>query len=286
MAEKEGGIVKKGHEEGLALATALLQEFGLPLGLLPLADVIEVGFVRATGYMWIVQKKKVEHNFKLISKLVSYDTEIKGYIEKQKIKKLKGVKAKELMLWPPVTCGKNQLQEPCRNAWTTKIVEMIVTMDCAGCENKIRSSLKKLKGVDAVDVDFNMQKVTVTGWADQEKVLRAVRKTGKRAELWPYPYNPEYHNFGLDYYQQHQPLDLNHHHKHHHNRQITTHHLPITTYISVPKSSSSSYSYNYYEHGSTNQDTGYYQPPPYFTMFNEQDTAVFSDDNPHACSIM
>ncbi|XP_050149081.1 heavy metal-associated isoprenylated plant protein 28-like [Malus sylvestris] len=166
------------------------------------------------------------------------------------------------------------------------IVEMIVTMDCAGCENKIRSSLKKLKGVDAVDVDFNMQKVTVTGWADQEKVLRAVRKTGKRAELWPYPYNPEYHNFGLDYYQQHQPLDLNHHHKHHHNRQITTHHLPITTYISVPKSSSSSYSYNYYEHGSTNQDTGYYQPPPYSTMFNEQDTAVFSDDNPHACSIM
>ncbi|XP_068318162.1 uncharacterized protein At5g01610-like [Pyrus communis] len=99
----KGGFVKKGHDEGLALATALLQEFGLPLGLLPLADVIEVGFVRATGYMWIVQKKKVEHNFKLISKLVSYDTEIKGYIEKQKIKKLKGVKAEELMLWPPVS---------------------------------------------------------------------------------------------------------------------------------------------------------------------------------------
>ncbi|XP_048438590.1 uncharacterized protein LOC125476457 [Pyrus x bretschneideri] len=96
----KGGIVKKGHDEGLALATTLLQEFGLPLGL---ADVIEVGFVRATGYMWIIQKEKVEHNFKLISKLVSYDTEIKGYIEKQKIKKLKEVKAKELMLWPPVS---------------------------------------------------------------------------------------------------------------------------------------------------------------------------------------
>ncbi|KAL6134016.1 hypothetical protein ACLB2K_066249 [Fragaria x ananassa] len=103
MAEKEGGIVKKGHEEGLALATALLQEFELPLGLLPLADVIEVGFVRSTGYMWIVQKKKVEHSFKIIGKLVSYDTEIKGYVEKQRIKKLKGVKAKELMLWPPVS---------------------------------------------------------------------------------------------------------------------------------------------------------------------------------------
>ncbi|KAL5989635.1 hypothetical protein ACLOJK_010528 [Asimina triloba] len=102
MAEKEGGLVKKGHEEGLKLAISLLDEFGLPLGLLPLADAIEVGFVRSTGYMWIVQQKKVEHQFKMISKLVSYDTEINGYVEKKRIKKLKGVKAKELLLWPPV----------------------------------------------------------------------------------------------------------------------------------------------------------------------------------------
>ncbi|CAK9148142.1 unnamed protein product [Ilex paraguariensis] len=102
MAEKEGGIVKKGHQEGTKMSVALLEEFGLPSGLLPLADVIEVGFVRSTGYMWILQKKKVEHNFKMISKLVSYDTEITGYVEKKQIKKLKGVKAKELVLWPPV----------------------------------------------------------------------------------------------------------------------------------------------------------------------------------------
>ncbi|KAM4104003.1 hypothetical protein ACJW30_06G122900 [Castanea mollissima] len=87
MAEKEGGIVKKGHEEGLRLATSLLQELELPLGLLPLADVIEVGY----------------HEFKKISKLVSYDTEITRYVEKKRIKKLKGVKAKEFMLWPPVS---------------------------------------------------------------------------------------------------------------------------------------------------------------------------------------
>ncbi|KAJ8464405.1 hypothetical protein OPV22_026957 [Ensete ventricosum] len=102
MAEKEGGEVKKGHEEGMKLAVSLLEEFGLPLGLLPLADVVEVGFVKATGYMWIVQKSKVEHNFKLVSKLVSYDTLIHGYLEKCRIRKLKGVKAKELLLWPPV----------------------------------------------------------------------------------------------------------------------------------------------------------------------------------------
>ena len=103
MTAKDGAIVKTGHEEGLKLAISLLEEFGLPLGLLPLAEVVEVGFVRATGYMWIIQKKKVEHNFKLISKLVSYSAEITGYVEQKKIKKLKGVKAKELMLWPPVS---------------------------------------------------------------------------------------------------------------------------------------------------------------------------------------
>ena len=62
MAEKEGGIVKKGYEEGLKLAVLLLEEFGLPLGLLPLKDVVEVGFVRSTRHMRITQKKKVEHN--------------------------------------------------------------------------------------------------------------------------------------------------------------------------------------------------------------------------------
>jgi len=103
MADKEGGIVKKGHDEGLKMAVSLLEEFGLPLGLLPLADVIEVGFVRSTGYMWIQQEKKVEHSFKMISKLVSYNAEITGFLDKKRIKKLKGVKAKELMLWPPVS---------------------------------------------------------------------------------------------------------------------------------------------------------------------------------------
>lgn len=95
--------MKKGHEEALKMAVSLLEEFGLPLGLLPLADVTEVGFVRDTGYMWIIQAKKVEHNFKMISKLVSYSAEINGYVSKKKISKLKGVKAKELMLWPPVS---------------------------------------------------------------------------------------------------------------------------------------------------------------------------------------
>ncbi|OEL33885.1 hypothetical protein BAE44_0005096 [Dichanthelium oligosanthes] len=102
MAEREGAVVKKGHEEGLKMAVAVLEEFGLPLGLLPLEDVIEVGFVRDTGYIWINQRKKVEHKFKKISKQVSYDVEITGYVKPKGMKKAKGVKAKELMLWVPI----------------------------------------------------------------------------------------------------------------------------------------------------------------------------------------
>ncbi|KAJ0112524.1 hypothetical protein Patl1_02429 [Pistacia atlantica] len=79
------------------------KNFNSQRGFSLLANVIEVGYVKETGYMWIVQQNKVEHEFKMITKLVSYDTEINGYIEKKKIKKLKGVKAKELMLWPPVS---------------------------------------------------------------------------------------------------------------------------------------------------------------------------------------
>ena len=84
------------------MAASLLKEFELPLGLLPLVDVIEVGFVRSTGFMWIVQQRKVEHQFKTIDVLVNYDTEIHGYIEKMKVKKLKGVKTKDLIFRPSV----------------------------------------------------------------------------------------------------------------------------------------------------------------------------------------
>ena len=100
---KEWGIVKTGHDEGMKMSISLLQEFELSEGLLPLANVVEVGYVKNTGYMWIMKQKKMEHEFKMISKLVSYDTEINGFVEKKKIKKLKGVKAKELMLWPSVS---------------------------------------------------------------------------------------------------------------------------------------------------------------------------------------
>lgn len=88
----------------------LLKEVGMPNGLLPLEDIIECGYVEETGYVWLKQRKKKEHLFEKIGKLVSYAPEVTAYVEKQKIKKLTGVKVKELLLW--VTIGEIIADEP------------------------------------------------------------------------------------------------------------------------------------------------------------------------------
>ncbi|KAL5858898.1 hypothetical protein ACOSQ4_000194 [Xanthoceras sorbifolium] len=144
------------------------------------------------------------------------------------------------------------------------IVEMRVHMDCGGCVSKIKKALQKLDGVDDIDIDMSNQKVIVMGWADQKKVLKTVRKGGRRAELWPYPYNPDYYNFTQEYYQQQQ-------------NQVA--------YYSTCQPSSSSY--NYEKHSYSGDDYGYYQQQsPYSHVFDERTSALFSDENPNACSIM
>lgn len=41
----------------------LLQQVGLPQGLLPLRDIIECGYIEDTGFVWLRQKNKIEHYF-------------------------------------------------------------------------------------------------------------------------------------------------------------------------------------------------------------------------------
>lgn len=113
---------------------------------------------------------------------------------------------------------------------------------------------------------MDMQKVIVTGWVDQEKVLKTVRKTGRTAELWPLPYNPEYHDFNEYYYDQYQ-------------HEI---HPPTNYFVAEPEPI---FTYNYDVHGYNGQDHGYYRQPPY-SVFNEPNSAMFSDENAHGCSIM
>ncbi|KAJ3691872.1 hypothetical protein LUZ61_000035 [Rhynchospora tenuis] len=77
----------------------LLEEVGLPRGLLPLHDIVECGFIEETGFVWLRQKNKIEHYFPKAGRRVSYGEEITAYVEKQRIRKLTGVKGKELLMW-------------------------------------------------------------------------------------------------------------------------------------------------------------------------------------------
>ena len=96
----------------------LLSEVGLPTGLLPLKDMLECGYVKETGFVWLKQKKKTEHKFEKIGKLVSYAPEITAYVEPGKIKKLTGVKAKELLVW--ITLNEICLDDPPTDKLTFK----------------------------------------------------------------------------------------------------------------------------------------------------------------------
>ncbi|KAM0895764.1 hypothetical protein ACQ4PT_023631 [Festuca glaucescens] len=65
-------------------------------------------------------------------------------------------------------------------------VELKVSMDCEGCERKVKNALYSMK----VDINRKQQKVTVAGYAEESKVLKKARSTGKKAEIWPYvPYS-------------------------------------------------------------------------------------------------
>ncbi|KAI4349888.1 hypothetical protein L6164_010431 [Bauhinia variegata] len=77
----------------------LLKEIAMPNGLLPLKDMEECGYVRETGFVWLKQKKSSTHKFEKIGKLVSYAPEVTAQVELGKIKKLTGVKTKELLVW-------------------------------------------------------------------------------------------------------------------------------------------------------------------------------------------
>jgi len=160
-----------------------------------------------------------------------------------------------------------------------QIVEMHMNIDCDGCEDNVRKALLRVQGVHYVDVDRVRDKVTVTGTASQKKVLRAARRTGKLAVLWPSAYNPEYHQHHHAYAQ---PA------AHHHNYLKAAAHR---YYNSVPHGNNGGgggkgvSSYNYHVHGYYDSDLhGYYGHEQHVVPIAAR--SYFSDENPHACSIM
>ncbi|KAK8923615.1 hypothetical protein KSP39_PZI019730 [Platanthera zijinensis] len=98
-SHREGAEVFHGDEACRKKSVELLEELCLPKGLFPLEDMEEFGYNRASGFIWLTQKKKKEHVFQQIKRAVAYAPEVTAIVEKYKLKKLTGVKTKELFLW-------------------------------------------------------------------------------------------------------------------------------------------------------------------------------------------
>ncbi|GMI99617.1 HEAVY METAL ASSOCIATED PROTEIN 29 [Hibiscus trionum] len=131
----------------------------------------------------------------------------------------------------------------------------VPNLDCEGCASKLKKALLKLKGVEEVEVEMEIQKITVRGYAlEEKKVLKAIKRSGKAAEPWPFPgYSHHYASF-----------------------------YKYPTYIM-------NHYYDYYKNEGSNGVHTFFHTPAVYSVAVASDEAVaslFSDDNPHACSIM
>ncbi|KAK9275036.1 hypothetical protein L1049_022294 [Liquidambar formosana] len=101
--ERAGAEIVHGSEACYRHSIDLLEELGFPKGVLPLQDLEECGRVKETGFVWMKQRAPYEHFFVGTNTRVSYSTEVTAYIEKFKMKKMTGVKSKQMFLWVPIT---------------------------------------------------------------------------------------------------------------------------------------------------------------------------------------
>ncbi|KAH6769637.1 hypothetical protein C2S52_014440 [Perilla frutescens var. hirtella] len=64
-----------------------------------------------------------------------------------------------------------------------RVTEIKVRMDCNGCVQKIKKALHGITGIYDIYVDFSEQKIAITGWAEPEKLVKAIKKTRKSAVI-------------------------------------------------------------------------------------------------------
>ncbi|WOK98954.1 hypothetical protein Cni_G07666 [Canna indica] len=129
-------------------------------------------------------------------------------------------------------------------------MELKVRMCCTGCERVVKHALLKLRGVDSVEVDLAMEKVTVTGYVDRNKVLKEVRRRGKKAEFWPNPDQPSYFTTEKNYFYDEETFRE---------------------------------SYNYWRHGYNGDNHGHFPVPQ---RGDDRVSNMFNDDDVNACSVM
>lgn len=84
-------------------ARELFDKFRLPKGLLPMNDLDEMGFNSITGFLWLKQQNKSEFKFKSVGKTVAYETEVTAFVEDRRMRRLTGIKTKDIMIWIPIS---------------------------------------------------------------------------------------------------------------------------------------------------------------------------------------
>ncbi|CAA7393594.1 unnamed protein product [Spirodela intermedia] len=99
QCDRDGAEITRGDAECREKIQAMLKELSLPPGLLPVEDISELGLNRSTGFFWVTQKRKREHAFKKIKRQVSYAAEVTALVDNRRIRRITGVKAKELLFW-------------------------------------------------------------------------------------------------------------------------------------------------------------------------------------------
>ncbi|KQJ97469.1 uncharacterized protein LOC100831757 [Brachypodium distachyon] len=102
--DREGAEIIRGAEACYAHSKELLKSMGFPGGVMPMRGLEECGLVRATGYVWMRQAsgKQYEHTFPATGTKVRYDAEVTAYVEQGKMKRMTGVRSKQMLMWVPI----------------------------------------------------------------------------------------------------------------------------------------------------------------------------------------
>ncbi|CAN6287723.1 unnamed protein product [Urochloa humidicola] len=100
--QREGAEIITGAEACYAHSKEMLKALGFPGGVMPLRGLEECGWVRETGFVWMRQKAPYEHYFRGTGTRVRYDAEVTAYVEEGRMKRMTGVRSKQVMLWVPI----------------------------------------------------------------------------------------------------------------------------------------------------------------------------------------
>ncbi|RCV42126.1 hypothetical protein SETIT_9G190900v2 [Setaria italica] len=100
--QREGAEVITGAEACFAHSKEMLKALGFPGGVMPLRGLEECGWVKETGFVWMRQKAPYEHYFRGTGTRVRYDAEVTAYVEEGRMKRMTGVRSKQVLLWVPI----------------------------------------------------------------------------------------------------------------------------------------------------------------------------------------